>query len=119
VCASTADTLQTPDNKFIIAANRLGPIFDLPNPDSNNSTMIKSDSLITLRPDGCGMLEFVSLTASGGTNPRHFSLNKDGSKVAVANGGTDNVVVMSRNCETGEIGDQVAAISNLAPGALT
>jgi 6-phosphogluconolactonase (cycloisomerase 2 family) len=74
-----------------------------------------------LRPDGCGMLEFVSLTASGGTNPRHFSLNKDGSKVAVANGSgeTKNVVVMSRDCETGEIGDQIAALSNVAPGALT
>jgi 6-phosphogluconolactonase (cycloisomerase 2 family) len=114
-----ANTLQTPDNKFIIAGNRLGPIFKLANPDPNNSTMIQSDSLITLKPDSCGMLEFMSLIPSGGLNPRHFSLNKDGSKIAIANGDSRNVIVLSRDCETGEMKNQIAAASHLGPGALT
>jgi 6-phosphogluconolactonase (cycloisomerase 2 family) len=114
-----SNSRQTPDNDFIIASNRLGPIFDVANPDPNNSTMIKSDSLVTFKPTSAGKLEFVGLTASGGLNPRHFSLNKDGSKVAVANQVTKNVVVLARDTKTGVIGEKVASAFGLGPGDLT
>jgi 6-phosphogluconolactonase (cycloisomerase 2 family) len=114
-----SNTSQSPDNDFVIASNRLGPIFDVANPDPRNSTMIKSDSLITFKPTACGKLEFIGLTASGGLHPRHFSLNEDGSRVAVANQVTKNVVVLSRNTRSGVIGKQVAAAFNLGPGDLT
>jgi 6-phosphogluconolactonase (cycloisomerase 2 family) len=65
------------------------------------------------------MLDFVSLTASGGMNPRHFSLNEDGSKIAVAHQESKTVVIWSRDCESGAIEKQIAVASNLGPGGLT
>jgi 6-phosphogluconolactonase (cycloisomerase 2 family) len=65
------------------------------------------------------MLDFVSLTASGGLNPRHFSLNEDGSKIAVANQESRTVVVWSRDCESGAIEKQIGMVSDLGPGGLT
>jgi 6-phosphogluconolactonase (cycloisomerase 2 family) len=114
--AGAAEILVSPDNNFILASNRLAPIFDLPNPDARNSTKVKSDSIVTFKPTAAGKLEFVELVASGGLNPRHFSMNKDGSKVAVANGGSGNVVVYSRNVASGKMGPVVAAGYGLGAG---
>jgi 6-phosphogluconolactonase (cycloisomerase 2 family) len=110
---------QTPNNEFVIASNRLAPIFDFPNPDPKNSTMIKSDSLVTFKPTESGKLEFVELVASGGMNPRHFSLNEDGSKIAVANQVTKTVVVWSRDVKSGKTKKQIAMAYDLGPGDLT
>jgi 6-phosphogluconolactonase (cycloisomerase 2 family) len=52
-------------------------------------------------------------------NPRHFSLNSDGSMIAVANQVSRTVVVYERDVETGKIGEQVAAASGVGPGELT
>ena len=117
LCSS--NSTQTPDNDFVIASNRLGPIFDIPNPDSRNKTIIKSDSLATFKPTRSGKLEFVELTASGGLNPRHFSLSTDGSLIAVANQVSRTVVVWQRDLKTGRIGEQLAAAFDLGPGELT
>lgn len=81
--------------------------------------MIPSDSLVTFRPTCDGKLEFVSLAPSGGLNPRHFSLNKDSTMVAVANQLDRNVVVYARDTESGEIGEEVAVARALGPGELT
>lgn len=81
--------------------------------------MIKSDSLVTFRPSKSGKLELVGLTPSGGLHPRHFSLNKDGSRIAVANQVSKNVVVWSRDTKSGKIGKRIAAAFNLGPGELT
>lgn len=63
-------------------------------------------------------MAFVELTASGGLNPRHFSLNSNGSLLAVANQVSRSVVVWSREIETGKVGKQAAAAFNLGPGEL-
>jgi 6-phosphogluconolactonase (cycloisomerase 2 family) len=81
--------------------------------------MIKSDSLVTFKPTAGGKLELVGLTASGGLHPRHFSLNEDGSRIAVANQVTKNVVVFSRDTKSGIIGETIATAFNLGPGDLT
>ena len=62
-----------------------------------------------LSPDG--KLLFVQLARFGGVYPRHFSMNKNGSLVAVANQQTRNVNIYSRNLETGLINDEKAIAS--------
>ncbi|KAG9187812.1 hypothetical protein G6011_05683 [Alternaria panax] len=110
----------SPDNKFLIAANRNGTIFTVENPDPNNSTQLPSDSLVTFKPSADGKLSFVQLAKSGGLYPRHFSMNQNGSLVAVANQLSKNVDVYARNVETGiiEDGKAVARANNLGPGDL-
>ncbi|KAF2034429.1 putative isomerase YbhE [Setomelanomma holmii] len=115
--AAAAEIIVTPDKDFVIASNRLGPIFNIPNMDHCNQTEVRSDSLVTFRPTRSGKLEFFELTPSGGLNPRHFSLNKDGSMVAVANQGSGNIAVYARDIATGRITEQVAAVAGL--GELT
>ncbi|KAH7405748.1 3-carboxymuconate cyclase [Phaeosphaeria sp. MPI-PUGE-AT-0046c] len=114
--AAAAEIVISPDESFLLASNRLAPIFSLPNPDANNSTLLPSDSLVTFKPARDGKLEFVNLAPSGGLTPRHFSLNKDGTMVAVANQLDGTVVVYARDVETGVIGEEVAAARGLLGG---
>jgi 6-phosphogluconolactonase (cycloisomerase 2 family) len=110
----------SPDNNFLIAANRNGTIFEIDNPDSGNSTKVPSDSLVTFKLLSDGRLSLIQLARSGGVYPRHFSMNKDGSLIAVANQQTKNVNIYSRNLETGSINDEkaIASAQNLGPGEL-
>ncbi|KAF1838486.1 3-carboxymuconate cyclase [Decorospora gaudefroyi] len=110
----------SPDGKFLIAANRNGSVFEIDHPDPRNSTNLSSDSLVTFRLLPNGNLLFVQLAKSGGIYPRHFSMNKDGSLIAVANQKTKNVNVYSRNLETGAITDDkaIASAEKLGPGDL-
>lgn len=114
-----AEISLSPDNKFVIASNRNATIANVPNPDPSNSTEVPSDSVVTFKPSSDGKLSFIQLKASGGKFPRHFSLNKDGSMIAIANQNSLNVDVYARNIETGVIGDRVASAANLGPGGLT
>lgn len=107
--AGAAEILTSPDNKFVIASNRLAPMFTVPNADPKNETKIESDSIITFKPLESGQLEFVEIVASGGMKPRHFNLNSKGDKIAVANGLSENVVVYQRDVETGKIGSDPIA----------
>jgi 6-phosphogluconolactonase (cycloisomerase 2 family) len=110
----------TPDNNFLIAANRNGTVFTVENTDPKNSTQLPSDSLVTFKPSADGKLSFVQLAKSGGVYPRHFNINKNGSMIAVANQLSKNVYVYARNLETGKIEDSkaVAIAENLGPGDL-
>jgi 6-phosphogluconolactonase (cycloisomerase 2 family) len=110
----------SPDNKFLVAANRNGTVFKVDNPDPKNSTQLPSDSLVTFKPSEDGKLSFVQLAKSGGYYPRHFQMNKNGSMIAVANQISKNVAVYARNLETGLIQDSkpVATAENLGPGDL-
>jgi hypothetical protein len=110
---------QTPDHKFVLASNRLGPIFNITNPNHQNKTEIKSDSFATFKPTKSGKLEFVELAPSGGLHPRHFSLNKNGSMIAVANQVSGTVLVYARDVATGKIAEQIAATYGLGLGELT
>ncbi|RYN62523.1 hypothetical protein AA0118_g5428 [Alternaria tenuissima] len=110
----------SPDNKFLIAANRNGTVFKVENSDPTNSTQVSSDSLVTFKPSADGKLSFVQLAKSGGWYPRHFSMNQNGSLIAVANQLSKNVDIYARNLETGIIEDSkaVARANNLGPGDL-
>jgi 6-phosphogluconolactonase (cycloisomerase 2 family) len=74
-----------------------------------NGTTVPSDPLITFSIDtGSGALTHVQTVAAGGVFPRHFSFNKDGSRVAAALQIDSRVVVFERDVATGEIGKAVA-----------
>jgi 6-phosphogluconolactonase (cycloisomerase 2 family) len=104
----------------LIAANRNGIVFEIDNPDSSNSTKVPSDSLVTFKLSANDKLFSIQLAKSGGVYPGHFSMNKDGSLIAVANPQTKNVNIYPRNLETGLINDEKAIDSaqNLGPGEL-
>lgn len=57
-------------------------------------------------PDGC--LQWVQIAAAGGTAPRHFSFNKDGTLVAVGLMGNNTVSILARNPFSGTIGGVLA-----------
>lgn len=89
----------------------------LPNFNPNNKTEEASDSLATFALKEDGTLDFQRLTPAGGSFPRQFSMNKDGSLVGVGLQYSSRVVILSRDIKTGEIGDPVAAIA--LPGQIT
>lgn len=113
-----AEITVSPDNNFIVASNRNATIFNVENPDPKNSTKIPSDSLTTFKPSADGKLTFVSLSPSGGSFPRHFKFNADGSLIAVGNQNSQSVFVFRRDVKTGKIGERVAAKLDL-PGQVT
>jgi 6-phosphogluconolactonase (cycloisomerase 2 family) len=113
-----AEIVVSPDNKFIVGSNRNATIFSVKNYDASNSTMIPSDSLTTFQPAANGSFKFVGLAASGGSFPRHFSFNKDGSLVAVGNQNSvpSTVDIFPRDVSSGKIGDRIASAK--LPGAV-
>lgn len=65
-----------------------------------------SDSLVSYEIDPeTGDLTLLGLTPSGGSTPRGFSLNAEGTLLGVANQGTGNVLVYERDTETGIMAD--------------
>ncbi|KAI2621461.1 putative isomerase YbhE [Hypomontagnella submonticulosa] len=104
-----AEIVVSPDRKYLIVSSRWEDSFNITNFDSNNSTEIPSDPLITYSIDrATGNLTKVQEFPAGGRVPRHFSLNQDGSLVAVALQGDGRVVIIDRDIETGKLGDYVA-----------
>ena len=73
-----------------------------------NGTDVPSDPLITFAIDAEGQLSHVQTAPAGGINPRHFSFNSDGSRVASALQSDGRVVVFERDVTTGKIGKAVA-----------
>lgn len=115
-----AEIIISPDNNFVIASNRNITLKMVPNPDPSNSTQIPSNSIATFKPCAdTGKLTFVQLAPSGGVYPRHFSTNKDGSMIAIANQNTFNVDVYARDIATGLIGNKIASAFGLPGGGLT
>ncbi|KAF2788616.1 putative isomerase YbhE [Melanomma pulvis-pyrius CBS 109.77] len=110
-----AEISVSPDHRFIVASNRNATVFSVDNPDPKNSTKIPSDSLVTFAPKNDGTLEFVQLAPSGGSFPRHFKFNKDGSLIAVGNQNTFTVDVFTRNVKSGKLGARVASALIGAP----
>lgn len=112
-----AEIFVSPDNKFVTTSQRnaTSVVDPIANPDPNNSTQIPSDSLSVWKPTKEGKVEFVQLAQSGGSFPRHFSYNKDGSMIAVGNQLSFTVDIFKRDIETGKIGERLASAINL-PG---
>lgn len=116
--SAAAEIVVSPDNQFILGSNRLSPRFTVPNPDPTNSTQIPSDSIVTFKPKPDGKLTFVQLAPSGGLNPRHFSLNKDGSILSVGNGGSfkPSLDLYTRDIKTGMVGKKIASSIDVGGG---
>ncbi|KAF1952612.1 putative isomerase YbhE [Byssothecium circinans] len=110
---AAAEIQISPDNKFVLASNRNVTLENIPNPDSSNSTKVPSDSIVTFAPQADGKLKFVQLAPSGGKFPRHFSLNKDGSLVAVGNQLSFSVDIWARDVKTGLLKERVASAFDL------
>jgi 6-phosphogluconolactonase (cycloisomerase 2 family) len=73
-----------------------------------------SDTLTTFRPiidtshPSNFNLQLVQWHAAGGSNPRHFAINKAGDLLAVALQDDNKLVVINRDPATGMLGDIIA-----------
>ncbi|KAI2470968.1 putative isomerase YbhE [Annulohypoxylon bovei var. microspora] len=104
-----AEIVVSPDGKFLIASSRWENSFNITNFDPKNSTEILSDPLITYSIDhATGKLTKVQEFPAGGSGPRHFSINADGTIVAVALQADGRVVLIKRNVKTGKFEDYLA-----------
>ncbi|CCC06819.1 hypothetical protein SMACR_00848 [Sordaria macrospora] len=107
-----AELIISPDNKFLLVSSRLeesaGQI-DIPNPETN-AGQIKSDPLINWAIQADGTIKLQQIFPAGGINPRHFSLNKDGSLVLTALVTDGRVALIERNVQTGNLTKIVGAV---------
>ncbi|KAI0161050.1 putative isomerase YbhE [Hypoxylon sp. FL1284] len=104
-----AEIVLSPDGKYLIASSRWENSFNITNFDPNNSTEIASDPIMTFSIDSTtGDLTKVQEFPAGGSGPRHFSINADGSLLAVSLQADGRVVIIDRDVETGELKDFLA-----------
>ncbi|TQS33959.1 hypothetical protein Golomagni_05681 [Golovinomyces magnicellulatus] len=107
---ASAELIVSPDMKFVHTSARNATLLSIPNPSASNTSAIPSDTLQSWKIDpNTGSLNFQQLAPAGGRGPRHFSLNKDGTKAAVALNGDGRVVVYERNVESGDFGKMIAS----------
>jgi 6-phosphogluconolactonase (cycloisomerase 2 family) len=107
--AAAAEVVVSPDNKFVLVSNRNDSSFSIDNFDPKNSTSEISDSLATYEINNNGTLLFKQLWPAGGLFPRQFSINKAGDLVAVGLQNSARMVIISRDVQTGLLGQSVAA----------
>jgi len=94
----------------LTVSNRNATAFTIANPDPKNTTQVPSDTLATFKISPAdGTIMFEALSPAGGSFPRMFSLNKEGSLAAVGLQNSGRVVVYHRCRETGKLGDKVLA----------
>lgn len=118
VGAAAAEAVLAPGGKFLLTSSRNATFFNIPNFDAKNSTKIASDTLQVWAIDhATGKLDFKQLAPAGGSFPRQFSVNKDGSLAAVGLQESGNVVVIERDVESGMFGKFVASVD--VPGEVT
>ena len=101
-----------PNAQSLLVSNRNATYFaGLRNPDPNNATLIASDTFATfaINPPVTDELKFQALSPAGGSFPRHFTMNKEGSLVAVALQNSGRVVIYERCVTTGEMNHTAAA----------
>ncbi|KXX73474.1 hypothetical protein MMYC01_210551 [Madurella mycetomatis] len=105
---SAAEITVAPGSNFITLSSRFERNLEF---TVANGTTVPSDPLITFSIDPeTGALTHVQTAPAGGINPRHFSFNKDGTRVAVGLQSDGRVVILERDTETGEIGGAVAEV---------
>lgn len=89
-----------------MASSRTESNFDIP--AFGGSGTIKSDPLISYSIGDDGQINFLQETAAGGREPRQFSMNKAGTRVAVGLQTDSRVVVIERNPTSGRLGKFVS-----------
>jgi 6-phosphogluconolactonase (cycloisomerase 2 family) len=103
-----------PDEKFLIVSSRGEGKLMIPNFDPNNCTEIPSDPIMTFTVDhDTGALDLIQTFPAGGMIPRHFSINKAGTLLAVGLQGDGRVVIIDRDVETGKLKDFIANAEGL------
>jgi 6-phosphogluconolactonase (cycloisomerase 2 family) len=118
VGAAAAEAVLAPDHRFLLTSSRNATLFEIPNFDPSNSTKIPSDTLQVWKIDSeTGKLAFDQLAPAGGSYPRQFSVNKNGTLAAVGLQMDSRVVIIERDVEDGRFGRFVADIN--IPGQIT
>ncbi|KAL4791033.1 Lactonase, 7-bladed beta-propeller-domain-containing protein [Aspergillus venezuelensis] len=74
------------------------------------------DSLARLSRSSDGSVAFEEISTSGGVLPRTFVINKAGDLIAVGNQISSTVAIVTRDVETGVLGDVVAEVLVGEPG---
>ncbi|KOS17740.1 Uncharacterized protein ESCO_002963 [Escovopsis weberi] len=106
---SAAEILVTPDTNHVLMSSRGEKSLTIPNFDPTNSTAIVSDPIINFSIDAeTGHLTRIQTVSAGGKFPRHFSINKAGTLVAVGLQLDSRVAVIARDPKSGLLGDFVA-----------
>lgn len=83
--------------------------FSIPNFNPNNKTQVPSDILVTFSVDqATGALKFLQKFPAGGRVPRHFSINKAGTLVAVGLQDDGRVVIIDRDPASGMLKNIIA-----------
>ncbi|KAM3511700.1 hypothetical protein MY11210_004657 [Beauveria gryllotalpidicola] len=103
--AAASEIVVSSDNKFLVASSRRENSTQIPSFD-DQSKQINSDPIINFAIDeNTGRLTFLQEIAAGGRFPRHFSMNKAGTKIAVGLQTDGRVVVIQRDPQSGQLGD--------------
>ncbi|EEU34270.1 uncharacterized protein NECHADRAFT_85571 [Fusarium vanettenii 77-13-4] len=96
--APTSEIAMSPDQRFLVVSNREKSFANSPIKGSG-----PDDTLSTFRIKESGKLERVQLAPAGGWQPRQFSFNKAGDKIAVGLQTNRTVVIWKRDLESGKI----------------
>ncbi|KAK3294766.1 Lactonase, 7-bladed beta-propeller-domain-containing protein [Chaetomium fimeti] len=105
---AAAEIFLAPNSNFLTLSSRYENALEY---TVANGTVVPSDPLITFSIDATsGELTHVQTAPAGGANPRHFSFNSDGSRVASALQADGRVVIFERDTATGKIGNVVAEV---------
>ncbi|KAH8879671.1 putative isomerase YbhE [Thozetella sp. PMI_491] len=109
--AAAAEVVVSPDQRFLILSSRMENSIQIPNWDSNNSTQIPSDPIITFSINAeTGALAWLQTFPAGGRVPRQFSVNKAGTLLAVGLQEDGRVAVINREPVSGLLKDFAATI---------
>lgn len=110
--AAPAELSLSSDLKYLIASVRKYAVYKANMP--GNPFPEPSDTLITwlvTKKPSYGALEFLQQVPSGGSYPKHFSLNKAGDLVAVGlQQGNSKVAIIERDPASGKFGKVVASV---------
>jgi 6-phosphogluconolactonase (cycloisomerase 2 family) len=108
--AAGAEVLVSPDGNYLLTSSRNDSLFAIPNFNPANATRIPSDSLQVWAIDhATGKLAFQQLAPAGGSYPRQFAVNRNGTLAAVGLQMDGRVVVMERSAN-GTLGGFVASV---------
>jgi len=118
VGAAAAECLLSPDSKYVLTSSRNATLFDIPSFNPSNSTLLPSDTLQSWTINQTtGNVTFNQLAPAGGSFPRQFSVNKNGTLAAVGLQYSASVAIVERDVKTGTFGKFVAEIG--IPGQIT
>ncbi|KAJ7481260.1 Lactonase, 7-bladed beta-propeller-domain-containing protein [Mycena galericulata] len=91
--STAAELLISPNGRYLLASNRAASLFA-----TGSITVFRINP-----PTAQTALTRISITTSGGANPRSMSLDKTGKWLAVVNGNSNSTAMFAFNQETGSL----------------